>query len=241
MTTEQFLTSLYPWLTGAIGGLLGAALLLPTKLGEAIIKFGYDRNLEAFKAEQSRDLESVKERLAHLADRGKRSNELEFLATRAVWEQFMEAYAATDAAITGFIELPDLSRYSAEERQAYLNSTDFSLMQKQQVLEASNPTDMYAKVSAWRMIAKAREAISLAHKVIRKERIFLQDDLRNEFMEMLDLVSKGCIQRQIEHQRPNHQSSLTGISEFYDKGPKGVDKLAAMVRNRLLRSDNSSD
>src|SRR6266850_8219451 len=145
MTTEQFLTSLYPWLTGAIGGLLGAAFLLPTKLGEAIIKFGYDRNLEAFKAEQSRDLESVKERFSHLGDRGKRSNELEFSATRAVWEQFMEAYAATDAAIAGFVELPDLARYSEEERQAYLNSTDFSPLQKQQVLEASNPTDMYAK------------------------------------------------------------------------------------------------
>ena len=241
MTTEEFLAALYPWFTGAIGGLLGAALLLPTKLGEALIKLRYDRNLEAFKAHQSRDLESVKERLAHLGDRGKRSNELEFLATRAVWEQFVEAYAATDAAIAGFVESPDLARYSEEERQVYLNSTDFSPLQKQQVLEASNPTDMYAKIFLWRKIADAREAIFLAHKAIRKERIFLQEDLRNEFMEMLDLVGKACIQRQVEHQRPSHQSSLTGISEFYEKGPKGVDKLAAMVRNRLLRSDSPSD
>ncbi|MDI2078316.1 hypothetical protein, partial [Bradyrhizobium sp. Mp27] len=159
MTIELFLTGLYPWLTGAIGGFLGAALLLPTKLGEALIKFRYDRNLEAFKADQSRDLESVKERLAHLGDRGKRSNELEFSATRAVWEQFMEAYAATDAAILGFVELPDLARYSEEERQVYLNNTDFSSLQKQQVLEAGNPTDMYSKVFLWRKIANAREAI----------------------------------------------------------------------------------
>lgn len=239
MTTEEFLTAMYPWFTGAIGGLLGAAFLLPTKLGEALVKFRYDRNLESFKSQQSRDLESVKERLAHLGDRGKRSNELEFLATRAVWEQFMEAYAATDAAIGGIVELPDLARYSEEERTAYLDGSEFSPLQKKQVLEASNPTDMYAKVSVWRKIADAREKIFLAHRTIRKERIFLQEDLRNELMELLDLVGKACVQKQMD-QRLKHSSDLKAISEFYDKGPKGVDKLAAMVRGRLLRTDNPS-
>jgi hypothetical protein len=236
----DFWIVIYPWIVAGLGGFFGAALLLPTRLGDALFSYRLGKQLERFKAEQNRGLETLKEQLNHIADRGKRSNELEFSATRAVWEQFMKAYAATDAAIAGFVQAPNLTLLSEEDRVAYLEGSELSAQQRKQVLEASDSTDMYAKVVVWRMIATAREEIFLAHQTIRKERIFLQEDLRNEFMEMLELVGKACVQRQMEHQRPNALSDLKAISEFYDKGPTGVDNLAAMVRGRLLRTANPS-
>ena len=71
---NSLLVDLYPWVTRALGGFIGAALLIPTKLGEALIKFRCDKNLEGFKSQQIRDLEALKEQLNHLSDRGKRSN-----------------------------------------------------------------------------------------------------------------------------------------------------------------------
>ncbi|MDI2078309.1 hypothetical protein, partial [Bradyrhizobium sp. Mp27] len=108
------------------------------------------------------------------------------------------------------------------------------------LIRSKNPRRCQAENPLKLLSEFAGPALFLAHKAIRKERIFLQDDLRNEFMEILDLVSKAWVQRLVEHQRSSQQSSLTGISEFYEKGPKGVDKLATMVRSRLLRSDSHS-
>jgi hypothetical protein len=72
----------WPWIVSALGGAIGAAVLLPTKVGEALIKFRFDKQIEGFKADQGAKLERLREQLGHLGDRGRRSNELEFAAIR---------------------------------------------------------------------------------------------------------------------------------------------------------------
>ncbi|WP_315729138.1 hypothetical protein [Bradyrhizobium sp. SZCCHNS2015] len=228
--------ALYPWIISGLGGFIGAALLLPTKLGEVLVKFRSDRKLEEFKSQQARDLEALREQLNHLGDRGKRANELEFIAITTVWEKFIEAYAATDAAIMSFVQIPDLNTMNGDEREKYLEVTELSSAQKEQVRSAADPTEMLVKILIWRRIANAGEQIFLAHKAVRKERIFLPEDLRLEFMRMLDIVSGAYTQRKIEHQSPQRNLRMEGMTKFYDQGSKGVDNLATMVRTRLIRT-----
>jgi integrase len=105
-------SEIYPWILSGIGGAIGAALLLLPKWGEALIQFrtgklleGFKsaqnrelerlkaeqtRELERFKADQSRRLERLKEQLSHLGDRGRRSNEAEFIAVQTVWKAFVK-------------------------------------------------------------------------------------------------------------------------------------------------------
>lgn len=73
---------IYPWLVSGVGGFIGAALLLPTKLGQSLLQFRIDKTLEDFKAERNRELEKLKDQLNHVADRGRRSNEMEFHLSR---------------------------------------------------------------------------------------------------------------------------------------------------------------
>jgi hypothetical protein len=54
---------IYPWLVSAIGGFIGAGLLLPTKFGEAAIKFRFDKFVEASKAEHQHLLEQFRHEL----------------------------------------------------------------------------------------------------------------------------------------------------------------------------------
>jgi hypothetical protein len=87
---------IYPWLIAGIGGFIGAALLLPTKLGEALVQFRVGKALEAFKAQQTGELERLREQLSHLGDRGRRSNEMEFAAIETVWRAFVKAWLSTN-------------------------------------------------------------------------------------------------------------------------------------------------
>lgn len=150
----QFLSDLYPWLTGAIGGLLGAAFLLPTKLGEALFKYRFDRAVEAFKAEQGRELEILKEQLNHLGDRGKRSNEMEFTAITAIWDKFVAAYLATRRCVVRFIEIPSFGAMTADEFEAFLSAVEFTDTQKLRLSSASDREKAYSEIWAARAIFK---------------------------------------------------------------------------------------
>jgi hypothetical protein len=79
---------LFPWIVAGVGGAIGsfltATVLLIPKVGETFFKARFDRALEAYKAEQNRGIEALRERLNHISDRGRRSNENEFNALRSI-------------------------------------------------------------------------------------------------------------------------------------------------------------
>src|SRR5712664_4885581 len=106
MTAESLWTAIYPWIVAGLGGFVGAALLLPTRLGEAVFNYRLGKALEGFKAEQSRELERLKEQLSHVGDRGKRSNEMEFSSIKLVWDAFVKAWPSTNTCIGRMIQVP---------------------------------------------------------------------------------------------------------------------------------------
>lgn len=117
---EGFWNTFGPWVISAVGGAIGAVLLLPSKLGEMLFKYRFDKEIEGFKADQGAKLEKLREQLGHLGDRGRRSNELEFAAIREVWDKTVEAHLATANCIASFVEYPDLTRLSPEELDGFL-------------------------------------------------------------------------------------------------------------------------
>jgi len=116
----EFWTQAYPWIVSALGGFFGTMVLLPTKLGEALIQFRTNKLLERFKAQQnqelerlkssqSRELELFREQLSHFGDRGRRSNEMEFAATEVIWKAFVKAWLSTNTCVGGMMSIPRFS------------------------------------------------------------------------------------------------------------------------------------
>src|SRR4030081_3299790 len=79
-------------------------IMLPTKFGEKYLSFHFDRKLADLKDAQNQKIESLKEQLNHLGDRGKRSNEREYEALSDIWGQFVDAFDSTERCVTQFIE-----------------------------------------------------------------------------------------------------------------------------------------
>src|SRR6267143_291346 len=115
MTTADFGAIIYPWIVAGLGGFVGAALLLPTKLGEALFSYRLGKALEGFKAEQSRELERLKEQLSHVGDRGKRSNEMEFSSIKLVWDAFVKAWLSTNTCTGMPMRIPRFETMTEEE------------------------------------------------------------------------------------------------------------------------------
>ena len=172
-----------------------------------------------------------------LADRGKRSNEMESNAIKLVWEKFVEAYLATHACIAQTIQVPDLFSMSAAEFAAFLSVGDFSESQKQQLITAQDRQKTYSDILTWTLIVKAQHAIFNARLSLRKQGIFMPSALKDDFAEALDILSEAQAEQQMDHQ--NRQSGIgqDKRSSFLEEAEAIFAELGAAANQRLFRDE----
>jgi hypothetical protein len=226
------------WLLQVIA-VYGAAVLTfigiaPTKLGERLLSHHLERKLSAFKHEQNEKLEALKAQLAHLGDRGQRSNQREFDAISAVWDRFVEAFLSTNTGVIAFIEYPDLEKLDSDELSTFLDSTELSEGQKKQVVEAANRNSIYCRVVTFRYLNRAQADIFDARLLLRKNGIFVPDDLSRQFKSALELLSAAQVEKYMELRHAGRHDGKETL-RFLDSGERIFGELLAAVRTRLLR------
>ena len=160
----------------------------PDFIGGALLK-RVERNnsvqLEKLKDENNRQIEELRARLDHLRDRGIRSNEREFQAITAVWEHFLDAYAATMQCAVAFSQHPDFNRLSDPEAKQYLDSVDLSERQREKIMSATDKNSSYSRFVEINQITAAGLAIYNARILIGRQAIFIPDDLLAQGCSML--------------------------------------------------------
>jgi hypothetical protein len=143
-------SSISSWLlqTFAASGvaILGFIGLRSTALGERLFSHHLDRKITELKHSQNEAIEALRADLAHITDRGRRANEKEFDALSSIWDSFVDAFLKTNQAVVSFMSFPDLDTLSAADLTAFLETSELSSPQRQQVLSATKKVDMYSKI-----------------------------------------------------------------------------------------------
>ncbi len=229
------------WLQTAIAA--GAAatafiVLLPTKLGEKYLGFHFNKKLADVKDAQNREIEKLKEQLAHFGDRGKRSNEMEFAAIKSVWESFVEAYLATTTCALAPVEYPDFSRMPDADKEAFISDSDISARDKDRLRNASDQNKEYVALINWQQIARAGREQHEARLLLRKQRIFMPKELSDQYMEAIAKLAAVYIQRKLSFQNPGSHDGFGGpIPEFLGSHEKMFDELSSKSNARLFRDE----
>jgi hypothetical protein len=235
---------LYPWVVagvgGAIGSVLTALLLLVPKFGEMFFKARIDRALEAYKAEKNRDIEGLRERLNHIADRGRRSNENEFNALRSIWEKFIVAYYSTYGAVISFIQFPPLNTMTDDRITEFLASNEFDGSTVRDILASKDREQSFSRAYAWRQINQAGKDNFECIQELRRQRVFISEDIRRQFSSALEICTGAQAQRQVDHAMPRSVGSGMFINNFLTNGDAAVDALATAVNKRLFRDEARS-
>ncbi|MBR1154186.1 hypothetical protein [Bradyrhizobium sp. JYMT SZCCT0428] len=243
MTVSDVWTAIYPWIVAGFGGFVGAALLLPTKLGEALFSYRLGKALEDFKAEQSRELERLKEQLSHVGDRGKRSNEMEFSSIELVWKAFVKAWLSTNTCVSGSTRIPLFARMTEDEVKSFASSSGLSERDQKSLMSATDREKEYLTIEKWRMVREAEVDIYKARLTLRELRIFMPEAITNEFSEAIERMSGAQVERRLSLENPHIPS--------YDFGKASVDwvkdctpvfeQLAKAANARLFRQERMRD
>ena len=235
-----FWEAIYPWLLAALGGFIGSALLLPTKLGEAIIQYRVGQTLERFKAEQARELESLRAELNHLGDRGKRSNEMEFQAIQTVWRAFVKAWLSTNACTGQLIQMPDFSKMTHEDIELFVNGAGLKDHEKKSLLEAPDKKKQYSSIVTWRAVIQAETDIYESRLALREQRIFMPPKITDEFNAAIEQMSGAQIECQLSIQHPHIASYEFGQAQrdWMKKNTIIFEALATAANHRLFREEH---
>src|SRR4029077_20648268 len=71
-------------------------------------KEAHELRLAELKSEQDRQIETLRADISHLQDRGKHSNEREYAALTAIWENYSDLHTLTNTCVIAYIRYPDL-------------------------------------------------------------------------------------------------------------------------------------
>jgi hypothetical protein len=211
-------------------------VMLPTKFGEKYLSFHFDRKLADLKDTQNQKIESLKEQLNHLADRGKRSNEREYEAISDIWGLFVDAFDSTERCVTQFIEHPDFDRLGDEEVDSFLDATDFTEDQKREFRSSSDKNKLYTRTIAWKNIAKAHNQIFLVRVSLKKRGIFVPEDLRLIYEEAIEFCSKAEIHEFVRFRHPDSTLGADTPLKFFEGKEAMFKRVMDATSARLLRT-----
>jgi len=216
--------------------ILGFLVLRSTALGERLFSHHLERKIADLKHSQNEAIESLRAKLAHTGDRGRRANEKEFDALSSVWDSFVDAFLKANQAVVSYLSFPDLDQLSPDDLAAFLETSELSAPQRQQVAEAAKKVDMYSKIMNLRQIHEAGAAIFDTRLLLRRQGIFLQSSLVGEFKNAIEILSKAQIERLVQFQHGSSGVGYDASLRLLSEGEKVFDELQSLVRARLLQS-----
>jgi hypothetical protein len=229
----------------AVVAVLAFIGLAPAKLGDKIFGHYLDRRLTALKHDQdlqieslrhdhNQDIEELRAKLAHVGDRGIRSNEREFQAVTAAWEHFHDAYNATMLCAVAFKQYPDFQRMPDIEIEQYLQSTDLTDRQREMVMKADDKRATFSRLVDLNQINAAGRAIYEARNLIGRQAIFIPDDLFASFEAKMMMLSRAQIQRSMDtgYRASEH------VEFMIKNGQHERALLLAAIRQRIFSADN---
>jgi hypothetical protein len=230
---------LYPWIVAGIGGFVGAALLLPTKLGEALFSYRLSQALEGFKAERIRELEQLKEQLNHIGDRGRRSNELEFTSIELVWRAFVKAWLSTNTCIGSMTQVPRFASMPEEDVKSFAASSGLSASDQKLLLTASDREKEYLNIISWQRVIEAGLDVHHARLTLREQRIFMPEDITKAFEEVIERMSGAQVERRLSLENPQIKSYEFGkaSTDWMQDCVPTFEGLAKVANERLFRKE----
>jgi hypothetical protein len=118
---------------------------------------------------------------------------------------------------------------------AFLETTELSAGQRNQVSGAAKKVNMYSKIMNLRQINTAGASIFDTRLLLRQNGIFVQTHLMEEFKTALDMLGKAQIERHMHFQHELREIGYEDSSRLIRDGEQMFDHLQSLVRARLIR------
>src|SRR5665213_887360 len=195
-----FLTWLTQTLASSAVVIIAFLATRSTAFGERLFSYHLDQKIAALRHAHEEKIEGLRTQLAHLQDRGRRANELEFDALTKVWQSFVDAWLKTQQAIVEYMSFPNLNALSENDLTIFLQSAELSAAQQNQVLRAEDKNNIYSTILRLRQLNLSATAIYDGRQLLRTNGVFIPATIAYAFRDAFTKLSGAQVERYIEFQ-----------------------------------------
>jgi hypothetical protein len=196
--------------------------------------------LEKLKGEQNREIEKLRGDIGHLQDRGRRANEEEFSAFRAICDKLEDLFDATSRCVVLYVSAPNLDRMDDEALARFLAENDFTPGEKAALQNAGNRPAAFSRVMALRAVAQAHSAYDDFRAVLDRQSPFIPKTLVDQ-LRAAGALCPGAIAVRNAEARGRPPPGMTDDLEFLRKRDQVLNDIRDAVRERLQYEDRKTD
>lgn len=179
------------------GGTTAIAFAAFRLFSERWLQTRFDKNLEAFRHENAKELQSLRAEIDGALSTRLRIQEKEFEILASCWDLMNIAFGATQRYVSPFQQYPDINRMPEEAKKEYLDSEDFYEFQKIEVLQSARPNEELHRLIDLRRRNKAAEAHAEFHNELNRNEIYLSEEVLADFRAVADRVKHAIIKKEI--------------------------------------------
>jgi hypothetical protein len=214
------------------GGIAAIVWAVLAKFGDRWLEHRFAKQLEAFKHEEAKELENLRHKISSLFSRISKIHEKEFEILPVAFLNLHKAYGACFEMVSAYQRLPALSKMSSSQFAEFVETCRLPNFHKEELLKATDPDAYYQRWIFWVDLAEAKRLAGEFHNHLVMNRIFMTEELRQQFGKIDRLLSSALSALEIDREAPGSKLIDRARDDFKEIEPL-LAPLETSIQNRL--------
>ena len=204
-----------------------------TLVGRKWLETKFTERLEAYKHEQTKELEEIRYRINSQFNRITKIHEKEIEVLPEAWIRLKKSIGQLQYFISAGRQYPNLDSMNDKQLDEFLAESEFHGWEKDELRQASNKFQKYSERIFYHELYDTRKLAREFHQYIQENRIFLSNDLKEQFTRIDDLIWEAMTDKEFSHEMKDFKAERKSFKVVQDEMAPLVENIETLVQNRL--------
>ena len=218
---------------GVGGGAAVVAYAMFQWLGKKWIEDKFARSLEHMRHQQAVEIQRLRVEIDAILSAEIKLQEREFEVLPEAWEKLQEAHGLVSWLVSPSQQFADVDRMSAPQLEEFLNETQFTDSQKQDIRVAQRKGQVFRNIEFWHRLHRVRKAFGELQSFVAKKGIFLPPDLEDKFSVISEMLWSAIVSKEVGHEAEDWKMQLEGWRKIRDEAEPQFKAIKVQIQQRL--------
>lgn len=190
-------------------------------LGQAWIENKFKERLEQARHEQALEIQRLRVEIDSLLSGAIKLQDRDFEVLPTAWAKLYEANAQIISLVSPMQQYADVDRMNDVQLDEFLEKTEFTPSQQDEVRKAHRKSDVYMDIVFWYKLHKAKVAFSDLQEYLARNGIFLDEEIKEKMEQICQTLWSAVVSKEVGYEAKDWKMQ----SEGWDKIKQETDPL----------------
>lgn len=201
--------------------------------GKGWLDSHFNKRLEEFKHEQTKEIERIKADINTTFDRAQRLHQLEFDALPTLWEKLVEAHNECSKFVQLLRQYVDVGRMNNEKFTAFLEEEGCSKYEIEALVNEPNRQKSFIRFAEQRNFNRASRSYNDFRVYFKKKSVFLSKEIKDRIEVVSTLVRDALYEQYDNLLEDDIRIQKDKMTAFREQSQIALDGIESLVRIRL--------